>query len=62
MQIVFSSSATVYGIPEKVPVTEDMKLAAINPYGRTKLFQVCGLHTFISGSFTGVGQLTQFCQ
>ncbi len=36
--IVFSSSATVYGIPEKVPLTEDSPLFAINPYGRTKLF------------------------
>jgi UDP-glucose 4-epimerase len=34
---VFSSSATVYGIPEKVPVTEDFPLSAINPYGETKL-------------------------
>ncbi len=36
--IVFSSSATVYGDPAKVPVTEDMPLSATNPYGRTKLF------------------------
>lgn len=36
-QLVFSSSATVYGIPEAVPLTEDSPLAAINPYGRTKL-------------------------
>ena len=36
-KIVFSSSATVYGIPEKVPLTEDMPTSAINPYGRTKL-------------------------
>ncbi|MGF7141628.1 UDP-glucose 4-epimerase [Anaerotaenia torta] len=35
--LVFSSSATVYGDPEKVPVTEDMPLSATNPYGRTKL-------------------------
>jgi UDP-glucose 4-epimerase len=35
--IVFSSSATVYGTPEKVPITEDCKTAPINPYGRTKL-------------------------
>ena len=35
--IVFSSSATVYGTPEQVPVPEDAPLAAINPYGRTKL-------------------------
>lgn len=34
--LVFSSSATVYGNPEKVPVTEDTKLEATNPYGRTK--------------------------
>jgi UDP-glucose 4-epimerase len=35
--IVFSSSATVYGNPQKVPITEDFPLSAINPYGRTKL-------------------------
>lgn len=35
--IVFSSSATVYGIPERVPLVEDMPLSAINPYGQTKL-------------------------
>lgn len=35
--IVFSSSATVYGDPESVPVTEDFPLSATNPYGRTKL-------------------------
>ena len=36
--IVFSSSATVYGDPHKVPITEDFPLSATNPYGRTKLF------------------------
>ncbi len=35
---VFSSSATVYGDPEKLPIDEDSKLSATNPYGRTKLF------------------------
>jgi UDP-glucose 4-epimerase len=35
--LVFSSSATVYGIPESVPVTEESPLSAINPYGQTKL-------------------------
>ncbi|HKL99425.1 MAG TPA: UDP-glucose 4-epimerase GalE [Mobilitalea sp.] len=35
--IVFSSSATVYGDPETVPVTEEFPLSATNPYGRTKL-------------------------
>ena len=36
-KIVFSSSATVYGNPEKVPITEDFPLSPTNPYGRTKL-------------------------
>lgn len=35
--LVFSSSATVYGDPEKLPLTEDMPLSATNPYGRSKL-------------------------
>jgi len=35
--IVFSSSATVYGEPEKVPIAEDFPLSATNPYGRSKL-------------------------
>ena len=36
-KIVFSSSATVYGIPERMPISEDAPLGATNPYGRTKL-------------------------
>ncbi|MFT6908433.1 MAG: UDP-glucose 4-epimerase [Oleiphilaceae bacterium] len=36
-KLVFSSSATVYGDPEKLPLTEDMPLSATNPYGRSKL-------------------------
>ena len=35
--IVFSSSATVYGDPHKVPIQEDFPLSVTNPYGRTKL-------------------------
>jgi UDP-glucose 4-epimerase len=35
--IVFSSSATVYGNPRTVPITEDFPLSPTNPYGRTKL-------------------------
>lgn len=37
-KIVFSSSATVYGVPEIVPLTEDMPTSCTNPYGWTKLF------------------------
>lgn len=36
-KIVFSSSATVYGNPAFLPITEDFPLSATNPYGRTKL-------------------------
>jgi len=35
--IVFSSSATVYGEPEHLPIGEDSRLSATNPYGQTKL-------------------------
>ena len=36
LQLVFSSSACVYGEPEKVPIDESAPLHALNPYGRTK--------------------------
>jgi UDP-glucose 4-epimerase len=36
-RFIFSSSATVYGIPQFLPYTENHPLNAINPYGRTKL-------------------------
>jgi UDP-glucose 4-epimerase len=35
-RIVFSSSASVYGEPQQVPITESSRLQAITPYGRTK--------------------------
>ncbi len=35
-KLVFSSSATVYGMPERVPIDEECSLGATNPYGRTK--------------------------
>lgn len=35
--LVFSSSATVYGAPHTVPITEDFPLQVTNPYGRSKL-------------------------
>ena len=36
-RIVFSSSATVYGVPKMVPIREDFPLSTTNPYGQTKL-------------------------
>jgi len=35
--LVYSSSATVYGDPQRLPITEDAPLSATNPYGTTKL-------------------------
>jgi UDP-glucose 4-epimerase len=43
-QLVFSSSATVYGDPLRLPLTEDHPLTATNPYGRTKLMVESILH------------------
>ncbi len=37
-RIVFSSSATVYGAPQRLPLHESHPLGAVNPYGRTKQF------------------------
>jgi len=36
-KIVFSSTCATYGVPEKIPITEDEKQNPINPYGRSKL-------------------------
>ncbi len=36
-KIIFSSSATVYGVPKEVPIREDFPLSTTNPYGSTKL-------------------------
>jgi UDP-glucose 4-epimerase len=35
--LIFSSSCTVYGVPENVPISEDFPLCPASPYGRTKL-------------------------
>jgi UDP-glucose 4-epimerase len=46
---VFSSSATVYGEPEYVPLDENHRLNAINPYGRTKVTTRILLDLFWAG-------------
>lgn len=38
LNIIFSSSATVYGNPKSLPIKEDFPLCTTNPYGTTKLF------------------------
>ncbi|MBL8520726.1 MAG: UDP-glucose 4-epimerase GalE [Betaproteobacteria bacterium] len=47
--LVFSSSATVYGDPERVPIREDFPLKVTNPYGRSKLM-VCDILRDLSKS------------
>lgn len=43
-QLVFSSSATVYGTPQQLPITEQAPIAATNPYGHTKVMIEQMLH------------------
>ncbi|HUC61856.1 MAG TPA: UDP-glucose 4-epimerase GalE [Alphaproteobacteria bacterium] len=45
-KFVFSSSCAVYGVPERVPIAEDVPKAPINPYGTTKLMVECMLADF----------------
>ncbi|MEO0071024.1 MAG: UDP-glucose 4-epimerase GalE [candidate division WOR-3 bacterium] len=70
-KFIFSSSAAVYGVPEKVPITEDAALSPENPYGETKrLFEellkaysrayglrFCSLRYFnVAGAYAGLGE------
>lgn len=48
--ILFSSSATVYGVPKFLPYTEEHPLSAINPYGRTKLMSEGMIEDFLVSS------------
>ncbi len=52
-RLVFSSSATVYGEPERLPLTEDHRLQSTNPYGRSKLMieQIIADHAAARASF-----------
>lgn len=49
--MVFSSSATVYGQPDKIPCVEDFELKAMNPYGRTKVCLIVKLFIYFSSLF-----------
>jgi UDP-glucose 4-epimerase len=60
-RFVFSSSATVYGDPQTVPITEDAPLSATNPYGRSKLIVEQILGDFASADPDwGIGVLRYF--
>lgn len=58
---VFSSSATVYGDPQSLPITEDSVRSATNPYGRSKLFMEDILEDFfVSDSEWRIARLRYF--
>ena len=51
-KFIFSSSATVYGVPERLPLTEDCRLSTTNPYGATKLM-IEGILTDVAKAESG---------
>lgn len=51
-KIIFSSSATVYGDPASLPITETFPLSVTNPYGRTKLM----IEEILKDLYAGDGQ------
>lgn len=60
-RMVFSSSATVYGMPKSVPISEDFPLSTTNPYGETKLMIERILSDiFVSDNEWGISVLRYF--
>ncbi len=55
--LVFSSSATVYGQPESVPINENDKLLPLNPYGRSKL----AIENMLEDVYKSNVKLWKFC-
>lgn len=70
-KFVFSSSCTVYGQPETMPVTEDLPRNALNPYGASKIIieemtewhaRLSGIRAAILRYFNPAGASTQFAE
>lgn len=59
-RLVFSSSATVYGHPDRVPVSEDAPLRVTNPYGRTKLVMEQLIQDWCSASVSASAVLLRY--
>lgn len=59
-KIVFSSSCATYGVPQAVPITEDMPQSPINPYGRTKLAIEWAISDSVSAWGLGAAALRYF--
>ena len=59
-RMVFSSTAAVYGTPERVPISEDDALRPINPYGASKLCVEMALQAYAKAYGLGVVSLRYF--
>jgi len=59
-RFVFSSSCATYGVPERMPITEDMPQRPINPYGNTKLAVERALADFAGAYQWGYAALRYF--
>ena len=59
-KIVFSSSATVYGDPDRVPITEDCSLHPTNPYGNTK-YMVEMIHRIKNEGYKDISIYAEGC-
>lgn len=59
-RIVFSSTCAIYGIPEKVPMTEDLPKQPVNPYGATKLMIERALSDYSTAYGIGYAALRYF--
>jgi UDP-glucose-4-epimerase GalE len=59
-RIVFSSTCATYGIPDKVPITEDEKQKPINPYGHSKLAIEFALADYAAAYGLGFAALRYF--
>jgi UDP-glucose 4-epimerase len=59
-RLVVSSTAAVYGVPESSPITEDQRLAPINPYGRSKLAVEWALADYAAAYGLGYAALRYF--
>jgi UDP-glucose 4-epimerase len=58
--IIFSSTAAVYGNPERIPITEDAPLAPINPYGASKLAAERAVSSYAEAYGLGYAALRYF--
>jgi UDP-glucose 4-epimerase len=59
-KLVFSSTAAVYGNPEKAPIEENQPLAPINPYGRSKMMTEMAIEDFRNAHGIGFAILRYF--